>query len=314
VLSNLLMTMHYDARISNPRLIAAARRYGELFEDVPQAAAFANDRTLLSRRLRVGYVSGDFRQHAVGFFLASVLEANDKSRFEVFSYSNSTKVDGATLRLRGAAHHWREIAGVADIAVARLIREDGIDILIDLSGHTAKNRLPVFALRPAPVQASWLGYFGATGLKSMDYLVMDGFAVPAGEERGYSEAIVRLPHGRFCYAPPDYAPAPVDPPSLRRGFVSFGSFNHVAKIGDGVVRLWAQVLKADDSSRLVLKWKALREESVRSRLIAAFAAEDVAADRLELRGFSPHREMLEQYGEIDIALDPFPFGGGPCRW
>jgi len=310
VLSNLLMTMHYDARISNPRLIAAARRYGGLFEDVPQAAAFANDRTLLSRRLRVGYVSGDFRQHAVGFFLASVLEAHDKARVEVFGYSNSTKVDGATRRLRGAADHWREIAGVTNVAVARLIREDGIDILIDLSGHTAKNRLPVFALRPAPVQASWLGYFGATGLKSMDYLVMDGFAVPEGEERGYSEAIVRLPHGRFCYAPPDYAPAPVDPPSLRRGFVTFGSFNHVAKIGDGVVRLWAQVLKADDSSRLVLKWKALREESVRSRLIAAFAAEDVAADRLELRGFSPHREMLEQYGDIDIALDPFPFGGG----
>ena len=308
-LSNLLMTLHYDARTSNPQLIDAARRYGELFRDLPAPAAFSNDRTE-SRRLRVGYVSGDFRQHAVGFFLARVLEAHDKSGFEVFGYSNNAKVDDWTRRLRGAADHWREIAGLSDAAAAQLIRADGIDILIDLSGHTAGNRLPLFALRPAPVQASWLGYFGAVGLKAIDYLLMDGFAVPSGEERLYPEAIVRLPHGRFCYAPPDYAPAPVDPPSLRQGFVTFGSFNHVAKIGDGVVRLWADVLKANPASRLILKWKALDDEGVHARLRAAFSAQGVDADRLELRGFSPHREMLEQYGEIDVALDPFPFGGG----
>jgi predicted O-linked N-acetylglucosamine transferase (SPINDLY family) len=160
------------------------------------------------------------------------------------------------------------------------------------------------------VQASWLGFFGSTGLNAIDYLVMDRFAVPPGDERAYPEAIVRLPHGRFCYAPPDYAPAPADPPSLRRGFVTFGSFNHVAKIGAGVVSLWAEVLEATPSSRLVLKWKTLDEPAVRSRLIAAFREHGVEVDRLDLRGFSPHRAMLEQYGEIDVALDPFPFGGG----
>jgi predicted O-linked N-acetylglucosamine transferase (SPINDLY family) len=191
-----------------------------------------------------------------------------------------------------------------------MIRADGIDILVDLSGHTAMNRLPLFALRPAPVQASWLGYFGATGLAAIDYLVMDSFSVPEGEERAYPEAVVRLPRGRFCYAPPDFAPAPVEPPSLTNGFATFGSFNHVAKIGPGVVRLWAETMNASPSSRLVLKWKSLGEQSVRSRLIAAFAEHGVAADRLDLRGFSPHCAMLEQYGEIEVALDPFPFGGG----
>ena len=139
---------------------------------------------------------------------------------------------------------------------------------------------------------------------------MDEFAVPPGEELLYPEAIVRLPHGRFCYAPPDYAPEPMDPPSLKRSHVTFGSFNHVAKIGDGVVRLWADILKANPSSRLILKWKTFDEPEVRARLCAAFSAHGVEADRLELRGFSPHRAMLEQYGEIDVALDPFPFGGG----
>jgi protein O-GlcNAc transferase len=309
MLSNLLMTLHYDARTSNAQLIAAARRFGDVFSDLSAPAAFSNDRTE-SRRLRVGYVSGDFRQHAGGYFLASVLESHDKSRFEVFGYCNNAKVDDWTRRLRGAADHWREIAGLSDAAAAQLVRADGIDILIDLSGHTAKNRLPLFALRPAPVQASWLGYFGSTGLKAMDYLLMDGFAVPSGEELLYPEAIVRLPHGRFCYAPPDYAPEPVDPPSLKRSHVTFGSFNHVAKIGDGVVRLWADILTANPSSRLILKWKTFDEADVRARLSAAFSARGVDADRLELRGFSPHRVMLEQYGEIDIALDPFPFGGG----
>ena len=139
---------------------------------------------------------------------------------------------------------------------------------------------------------------------------MDGFAVPSGEELLYPEAIVRLPHARFCYAPPDYAPEPVDPPALQRSHVTFGSFNHVAKIGDGVVRLWADILTANPSSRLILKWKTFDEPGVRARFSAAFAAHGVAADRLELRGFSPHRAMLEQYGDIDVALDPFPFGGG----
>jgi len=215
-----------------------------------------------------------------------------------------------TGRLRGAADHWSQIFGLSDPEAAALILRDAIDILVDLSGHTAKNRLPLFALRPAPVQVSWLGYFGTTGLDSMDYLVMDKWAAPPGEEQWCAEAVARLPHGRFCYAPPDYAPEPADPPTLTRGYVTFGSFNNVTKIGPDVVNLWAAVLQAAPRSRLVIKWKSLDEPDARRRLAEAFVAAGVDPGRLELRGFSPHAEMLAQYGEIDIALDPFPFGGG----
>jgi predicted O-linked N-acetylglucosamine transferase (SPINDLY family) len=155
-----------------------------------------------------------------------------------------------------------------------------------------------------------LGYFGTTGLRSIDYVLMDSAAAPPGDEHWYTETIVRLPYGRFCYAPPDYAPQPVDPPSLSRGYVTFGSFNNVVKIGSGVVKLWAAVLHATPRSRLLLKWKAFDDEKVRRSFVDAFLASGVAPERLELRGLSPHAEMLAQYGDIDIALDPFPFGGG----
>ncbi len=307
--SNLLMSQHYVGRISNGELLAAALRFGAQFTGTAPQRRFANDRSA-ARRLKIGYVSGDFRQHPGGFLLARVLEAHDRAGFEIFCYANQTKVDDMTRRLQGAADHWRPILGLSNAEAADLILRDGIDILVDLSGHTAKNRLSLFALRPAPVQACWLGYFGTTGLGAMDYLIMDEAAVPQGEERWYSEALVRLPYGRFCYAPPDYAPAPVDPPALRRGYATFGSFNNIAKLGPEVVNLWADVLRAAPGSRLLLKWKALDDASARRRLGEAFAGAGVGEERLELRGFSRHADMLAEYGEIDIALDPFPFGGG----
>ncbi|MGD0719476.1 MAG: tetratricopeptide repeat protein [Roseiarcus sp.] len=308
--SNLLMSQHYAAGSSGAERLATALRFGAMVDETIVArTAFANDRTP-SRRLRIGYVSGDFRQHPAGFFLSAVLEAHDRDAVELYCYSNDAKVDGMTNRLRRAADQWRVIAGMASAEAAALVAKDRIDILVDLSGHTAKNRLRLFALRPAPVQASWLGYFGTTGLAAMDYLVMDAGAVPPGEARWYREAVARLPFGRFCYAPPDDAPEVAAPRAGRRDGVTFGSFNNVAKINAEVVGLWAAVIAATPGSRLVLKWKSLDDEGVRRGVATAFAAAGVAEGRLELRGFSAHREMLAQYGEIDIALDPFPFGGG----
>lgn len=308
--SNLLLTQHYSDRISSAGLFAAARGYGDRFASISAAeASFPNDRAP-KRRLRIGYVSGDFQQHPVGFLLAHVLEAHDHAGFEIFCYANSATVDDVTKRLKRSADHWRDIVGLSDADCVAMIQRDGIDILIDLSGHSAKHRLPLFALRPAPVQASWLGYFGTTGLPAMDYCLMDDAAAPPGDERWFTEAIVRLPYGRFCYAPPTYAPDPVDPPSLRRGYVTFGSFNNIAKIGAGVVKLWAEVLHDAPGSRLLLKWKSFGNERVRQNFASAFQAAGVAPERLELRGFSPHAEMLAQYSDIDVALDPLPFGGG----
>jgi protein O-GlcNAc transferase len=307
--SNLLMVQHYMPSVSGAVRLAAARRFSRECEIADTAQDFDCDRTP-ARRLRIGYVSGDFQQHPTGFFLPSVLEAHDRAAVEIFCYANSRKADATTRRLLRAADHWRNIAGLSDSDAAALMRNDQIDIAVDLSGHTAKNRLLAFALRAAPVQVSWLGYFGTTGLRAMDYLIMDETAAPAREAGDYDEALVRLPYGRFCYAPPDDAPEVAEPPSLRLGRVTFGSFNNLAKINADVVGVWAQILTACPQSRLMLKWKSLDRQAARRRAVAAFAAAGVDERRLELRGFSPHAQMLAQYGEIDIALDPFPFGGG----
>ncbi len=306
--SNVLICMTYQAGVSAADLLAAHKAW-DLAHAAPlrpALAVYANDRDP-ERRLKVGYVSGDFHIHPVGWLLANVLPAHDKTKVEVFCYANDPFKDAITEQLKSAADHWRDIAGVDDDAVAALVRQDRIDILIDLTGHTDKNRLLTFARKPAPVQASWLGYPGSTGLSAMDYLIMDAATVPAGAEVWCSESVVRLPHGRFCYAPPADAPAVAERP---QGPVVFGSFNNLAKVGPEVVRLWARVLTAAPQSRLVLKWKALSEASVRDRLLTAFAAEGIGADRVELRPDSSHGEMLGQYGDIDVALDPFPYSGG----
>ena len=306
--SNVLLCTAYQAGGSPADLLAAHRAWdwahGEALK--PPSPVYPNGRDP-ERRLKIGYVSGDFSTHPVGWLLANVLPAHDKTQVEVFCYANDPFTDGITERLKAAADHWRDVAGLTDEALAALVRQDGIDILVDLSGHTDKNRLLTFARKPAPVQASWLGYPGTTGLSAMDYLIMDPVTAPAGAEAWCAEALVRLPHGRFCYAPPADAPPVAERP---QGPVTFGSFNNLAKVGPEVVRLWGQVLAAVPASRLVLKWKALSQVSVRARLTAAFAAEGIGADRLELRGQSPHADMLAQYGDIDIALDPFPYSGG----
>jgi len=303
-----LCGINYRSDVSPPALLSEHRRWAERFELRP-AQVHPND-PAPGRRLRVGYVSGDLHNHPVGSFLAPVLGAHDAAEVEVFCYSNGERADAMTGRLRQAASHWREIGGLTDEAAAARIHEDGIDILVDLSGHTPSNRLGVFAHRAAPLQASWLGYAATTGLAEMDYLLMDPATAPDGAETWCSEALIRLPQTRFCYRPPDEAPAPAAPPSVRRGRVTFGSFNNLIKIGPDVATLWAGVLAAVPGSRLVLKWESLSDGGVRRRIGQLFAAAGVRAQALELRGFSPHAQMLAQYDDIDIALDPFPFCGG----
>jgi predicted O-linked N-acetylglucosamine transferase (SPINDLY family) len=301
-----LCGLSYRADVSAEAILAEHRRFSS-----PAATprTYPNVRDP-DRRLRIGYVSGDLRRHPVGWFLSPVLAAHDPAHVEVFCYSNDERSDAVTVRMRGAAHHWRLIAGRSDEAAAGQVAQDRVDILVDLSGRTPGSRSGLFDLRPAPVQASWLGYASTTGRQSIDYLLMDPWTAPAGAEAWCSEALVRLPFGRFCYGPPAEAPEPSPPPSLARGHVTFGSFNNLAKIGPETARLWASVLAATPGSRLLLKWTALDDPGVRRRIGALFAQAGVAEGALELRGYSPHPEMLAQYGEMDVALDPFPFGGG----
>jgi protein O-GlcNAc transferase len=305
--SNLLMCMHYAESVSSADLHAEALAFGRHL--VRESLPHDNGRDA-ERRLRIGYVSADFRNHPVGYFLARALAARDRATADVCCYADQLADDAMTARLRDHADQWRNIFGLSDADAAALIRRDAIDILVDLAGHTANNRLPMFALRPAPVQATWLGYFDTTGLPAMDGILADRFVAPVAEEDRFTETVWRLPDIYLCYAPHEIDVAPAPPPVLANGFVTFGCFNNHAKITAGTLRVWAAVLRAVDGARLFLKNRSLADPAVADALVAAFAAHGIARDRLILEGHSPLADLLAAYNRVDIALDPFPFGGG----
>jgi glycosyltransferase involved in cell wall biosynthesis len=276
----------------------------------PDATEATEATEATKRRLRIGYVSADLGRHPVGFFLAPVLQHHDRGRFEVVCYSGRREVDEWTLRLRASCDGWVEAWALGDAALGARIGADTIDILVDLSGHTAGNRLPVFARRPAPLQLSWMGYPGTTGLAAIDHLLADAAQIPPGDERWYVEKVERLAPGYVCYAPPEDAPPVVPLPARGRGHVTFGSLNNLAKLNGAVLALWARVLAAVPGARLLLAWPSLADPEIRRRLYALAAGAGIVLDRLDLRTGGAHREFLSLYGEIDIALDPFPYSGG----
>jgi predicted O-linked N-acetylglucosamine transferase (SPINDLY family) len=308
--SDLLLCLLFGGRAELEDLAAEHRAWGERHgRPADRFTSWPNDPDP-DRPLRIGLVSADLGQHPVGMMILPVLEALDRERYPTTVYSMRGKVDAWTQRIRARVGTWRDVRGLDDRALAAQIRADGIDVLIDLAGHTANNRLPCFALKPAPVQASWLGYPFSTGLSAIDYVLADESMVRPGEERFYVETVLRFPSGRLCFAPPDYAPAVKLPPVLRSGRVTFGSFNNTVKLGPEVVALWSRVLHAVPGARLLLKWGAFDHPSAVAQFRAAFAAHGIGADRLEFRGRSSHADMLAEYGAVDIALDPFPYGGG----
>lgn len=316
IYSNVLFEANYLGEWSREEIFARHREWARRYEaplltaaeGLRRGASF--DRGIEPQRLKVGYVSADFVAHPVGFLLRDVLRNHDRMRVEVFCYSQVTVPDDVTAELRGQAEHWRETFFEEDDALAQRIADDGIHVLVDLSGHTAGNRLKAFALRPAPVQATWIGYFHSTGLRSIDYFITDPVSTPPGSGQLFSETPAYLPDCRWCYSPPDYAPAVAAPPSAARGHVTFGSFNRLSKITDRVIACWAAILRRLPEARLVLKTYGLHEAETARALLDRFAAAGVDAIRVELRGTSAHPEMLRQYGDVDIALDPFPFNGG----
>jgi predicted O-linked N-acetylglucosamine transferase (SPINDLY family) len=284
-----------------------ARKIEAPFLDKPRI--FNRDRDP-ARKLRIGYVSGDFVRHPVGFLLRDILHHHDAANFSVHCFSMAVRPEDVLPELRKAADSWEDIFLLSDEDVVTLVEETNIDILFDLSGHTAFHRLAAFARRMAPVQVEWIGYFHSTGMSSIDYFVTDPNTSPAGTGQLFSETPVYLPHTRFCYGPPAYAPDPAPQPMIKNGHITFGSFNRLAKITDVVVRAWCEILQAVPGSRLLVKAGALSDELVRQRLLARFKIQNIDETRVELREGSGHTEMLAEYGDIDIALDTFPFNGG----
>ena len=308
--SNLLFTLSYVDGISQEQIYRLHREYHRR-----HAAALsrlqlphANERDP-DRRLKVGYISPDFRAHACAFFLAPLFAHHDRTRVEVYAYAEVAHPDAVTARLRGLVPHWRSTVGLSDEQVAALIRADGIDVLVDLAGHTANSRLLALARKPAPVQLTYLGYPATTGLETMDYRLTDGRAEPAGlSERYYTEKLVRLPHSLWCYQPFADMPEVTELPALGRGYLTFGSFNNFAKIGPRVVALWAEVLRAVPTSRLVMVTVPAGE--TQAELRQRFADHGIEPDRLELHDRLGREAYLRLFGEVDVALDPFPCNGG----
>ena len=308
-MSNLLMGGQYHAGLDSATLRVDACRADALWQ-APQAPARAPRRRRPGERLRVGYLSSDLCAHPVGWLLAPVLAAHDRSAVEVHAYAaRPGPGDTMTAQLRADTEYWHGIAALDDDAAAALMRSHGLDVLVELGGHTEGSRLGIVAQRPAPVQLSWLGYFGSTGLAAIDAVVLGEALAPVGAEAFYTEALDRLPRPHFAYAPPADAPLPTPPPSLLGGQVTFGSFNNPAKLSDSTVALWAQVLRAVPGSRLVLKWAAYADPMLDATTRNRFIAAGVEATRVQPRAASPHAQMLAEYGDIDIALDPHPFSG-----
>jgi len=311
--SGLLFSGNYLADEPGTVLLGHALRYGAAAAAQAQPYTSWPNPAQPERRLRIGFVSADLHRHPVGFFLDSViaaLHAEQGHNLELHAYANDARQDDLTERLQRHFHHWRKVLGMSDAKLARQIHEDGIDILIDLSGHTTHTRLAAFAWNPAPVQVSWLGYFATTGLGAIDYLVADNWTLPSEEEAHFSETIVRLPETRLCFSAPDIEAPVVALPALANGYVTFGCCNNLSKLGDAVVALWARILHAVPESRLFLKNKQFSETAPREDMLRRFAVHGVEAGRLTLEGPSLRADYLRAYGHIDIALDPFPYTGG----
>lgn len=262
------------------------------------------------RRLRVGYLSPDFHAHSVAYFFEPILAHHDPLNIETFCYADVVSPDSTTGRLKVLSAHWRDVKGKTDDEIVAMIHADEIDILVDLAGHTRRNRLVVFASRPAPVQVTYLGYPNTTGLATMDYRLTDIVADPPGQEAFHTEALIRLPQGFLCYKPPADAPPVVPPPGTVNGHITFGSFNNLSKMNSAVIAAWAEILTRLPGSRLILKNRSLRDEPTCVRYIEFFTERGVAPDRVDLVGWLPaSTDHLALYSQIDIALDTFPYNG-----
>jgi len=303
--SNLLYALNCVADVDRGAVAAEHRLWAKVHAR-PATVTHDNDPSP-ERRLRIGYVSPDFRRHSAAYFIEPVLAAHDHAAVEVFCYASSNLRDEVSDRLRALVHGWRDIDALDDSAAAKHIDADGIDILVDLSGHTMNGRLALFAQRPAPVQVTYLGYPNTTGLEAMDYRLTDARADPEGDGTAFhSEALIRLPGGFLCYRPPDDAPA-VAPPG--DGPVTFISCNNLAKVTPPVVAAWASLLARLPAARLLLKAKALSDAGTRRRMTKRFTDHGVAAGRINMMGWVETGSHLGVYGGADLGLDTFPYNG-----
>jgi predicted O-linked N-acetylglucosamine transferase (SPINDLY family) len=292
--------------------LANARRYGEFFKDTaPLAARAIHPKSAL----RVGLVSGDLNNHPVSYFLASTLahihtDAALSQGIELIAYHNNSQEDHYSAQLKEYFSQWHQVHAWSDSQLAGQVQQDRIDILMDLSGHTHRNRLAIFALKPAPIQISWLGYWGSTGLSTMDYILADPDAVPAGEAQWFVEQVWRLPHLRYCFSIPVGAPDVSVPPCTQQATFVFGSYQVLAKINQHVLTCWSRVLAACPQARLRIQAKELSQPAAKTLFIQRLNELQMDITRVELLGSMSYPAYLASYAEVDVLLDTFPYPGG----
>jgi predicted O-linked N-acetylglucosamine transferase (SPINDLY family) len=309
--SNALISLYYDTSTSHEELFARhqawAQRHAACY--YPRGRSWPN-RKDPSRRLRVGYVSGSLDGRVLGHFLRHVFPYHDRAQLTSYAYSGTRHADEMTKELASAFDHWRDIGTLDDNTVAAQVERDGIDVLVDLDGHTPDARLLVFARKPAPVQITWLGYWNTTGMTTVDYILTDPHTTPPHCPQRFTERALHLAESRFCYAPVPYAPEVAPLPSLVRDVFTFGSFNRYDKLGPELIGCWCEILRRVPASRLVIKNSAIAVPHAREELSRRFAAHGIAQQRIDLRARSPHAAMLAEYGDVDLGLDTFPYNGG----
>jgi predicted O-linked N-acetylglucosamine transferase (SPINDLY family) len=308
--SNYLMGMHYNPEKTKKEIYEAHLKWESLHKLQPMAKPDLKN-WAISEKIKVGFISGGFRQHPVGWMITGPLESIDKRRFELHFYTTHPHRDALSKRLQDTSTSWTSVIGWTDDAIAERIRRDDIDILVELSGHAADNKLKVITKRPARVHVKWVGgLFNTSGLSDMDFLISDSVQTPEGADSWYTEKLVRLPHDYVSYSPPEYLPPIKGLPLEKNGYLTLGCFNNPVKINEVLLHHWANLLKQLPSARLLLKGKAYDSVDFVTRIKDKMASFGVDITRVEIQGASEHKVLLDTYNRVDIALDPWPYSGG----
>ncbi|MBF0450143.1 MAG: tetratricopeptide repeat protein [Candidatus Magnetomorum sp.] len=307
--SNYLLTLNYDSEQTARQIFCAHQEWGLQVAKNITPVFFHSNMPDRHRPIRVGYISPDFRMHPVAFFIEPILKNHDSRNIEVYCYSDVQKADAVTSRLETYQNVWRNISGYSNKAVSEQICSDGIDILVDLSGHTANNRLCVFAEKPAPVQATYLGYVNTSGLKVMDYRFTDAYADPPNHDHLYSETLIRIDPCFCCYHPPDISVHVSELPALSNGYMTFGAFHNLTKVSLDTLMLWVNVLHAISHSRLVLQSISLSDAKSIDHFKQWFQSQGIESHRIEFLGYQSFNDYLKKHHHIDILLDTHPWSG-----
>ena len=311
IFSNMLYDLLFFSDKSEQQLLDKHREYEEKFTQfISKRYEHTPDKTAANSKMKIGYVSPDFRYHSVGMFIYDVLKNHNRDEVEVYCYYTCPVTEDRTLCFKEVADVWRDVAAASSTQLAEQINADKIDILIDLCGHTRGNSMMTFLAKPAPLQISWIGYTFSTGLQAIDYFISDEIATPKGSELNFSERVLKLPASFLCYSPHDNLPAVAHTPALTNGYITFGLFGNIAKLNADTAKLYADVMLAIPHSRLVIQSSAAHDEAASAAVLDMFARQGITEDRLWLRLKTDiPEEYLASFNEIDVLLDWHPFNG-----